>query len=654
MELLLLIMLNKALTLIANGIPVFPCRPDTKRPFTDNGFKDATTDEKQVRDWWKQWPDAWVGMPTGDIVALDLDAKHQFGLVGAFEDAANVAGIDLSVLPKQLTPTGGGAHYLFRASKEIRNRVLARNANNDTIIETRGHGGYIIVYDANAIVGAKELDDVDQLLAVAESFCKAQKREKRHTDTPWRSVREAPDVGRNGNSPGDDYNQRGDIFALLRAHGWRQETKHGWRRPGKDNGISATWDKVPGKFYVFSSNAYPFEPNESYSPFAVYAVLECGGDFAEAARRLREEGYGEEMKPDPEAKAIAEAVIANHEAKPETAISASEEKPNIIVREHADRLRDLRNPPPEIIQGLIGVGNLVCLVALPKQGKTLVSLATAESVASGDPLGEREVKMPGRVLYLCTDAPASTERRMLALTDAAKHNVSSVPEFPPLPGGIKELSQILESAKDNPYRLVVLDTWDSTRDHSGGSWADQDGVIEMVMRGLRKLAREYEIGILIVHHATRSDGGRTRGSVVFDARMDAMGLVEQKDGIVSLSILWSRDHEASIVGRWEIEAIDLWGDGNEVPRLAPVETGKASMPESHLAVLKAAYQGADSHSSIAQKSKLSRGSLPKIIKKLREKGLMEMESYTLTPEGREVDEVRLQIMVDQVIKNSGF
>src|SRR5690625_3723916 len=313
MELLLLIMLNKALTLFANGIPVFPCRPDTKRPYTDNGFKDATTDEKQVRAWWGKWPDAWIGVPTGDIVALDLDAKHQFGLVGQFEQTATESDIDLSGIPKQLTPTGGGCHYLFRTNKEIRNRVLARNANNDTIIETRGNGGYIIAYDTEAIIQSPLLsnDKIDVLLRLSESFCRIGKKKKEREFT-------SPSLTQNrtsGDSPGDDFNFRGDIFSLLRAHGWRQEGKHTWRRPGKDHGTSATWDRLPGKFYVFSSNAYPFEANESYSPFAVYATLECGGDFQEAARRLREEGYGDDTRRDPEAKAIAEAVIANHEAK---------------------------------------------------------------------------------------------------------------------------------------------------------------------------------------------------------------------------------------------------------------------------------------------------------------------------------------------------
>ena len=44
--------------------------------------------------------------------------------------------------------------------------------------------------------------------------------------------------------------------------------------------------------YVFSSNAAPFEPEKGYSKFAVYALLNHGGDFTAAARALAAEGYG--------------------------------------------------------------------------------------------------------------------------------------------------------------------------------------------------------------------------------------------------------------------------------------------------------------------------------------------------------------------------
>ncbi|MCL4196206.1 MAG: DUF3987 domain-containing protein [Phycisphaerales bacterium] len=93
--------------------------------------------------------------------------------------------------------------------------------------------------------------------------------------------------------PGDDFNQRGDPRPILVKHGWTLvlpgENEH-WRRPGKSAGTSATLkDRV---FYVFSTNAPPFEAEKGYPPFAVYAMLEHDGDFSAAAAAIAAEGYG--------------------------------------------------------------------------------------------------------------------------------------------------------------------------------------------------------------------------------------------------------------------------------------------------------------------------------------------------------------------------
>lgn len=96
-----------------------------------------------------------------------------------------------------------------------------------------------------------------------------------------------------GITPGDDYDQRGDVPSLLLSHGWTRVGRHGWRRPGKESGISATWDHVPGRLYVFSSST-AFTPNHVYRGWHVYAMLEHGGDFSRAARALGELGFGEQ------------------------------------------------------------------------------------------------------------------------------------------------------------------------------------------------------------------------------------------------------------------------------------------------------------------------------------------------------------------------
>ena len=116
--------------------------------------------------------------------------------------------------------------------------------------------------------------------------------------------------------PGDDFNRRGDVRALLERHSWacvRHAENECWRRPGKDRGWSATLrDRV---FYVFSSNAAPFEPNRAYAPFSVYALLEHGGDFAAAAGTLRDEGYGSDSGADGAGVDIS-AIVANLVAPP--------------------------------------------------------------------------------------------------------------------------------------------------------------------------------------------------------------------------------------------------------------------------------------------------------------------------------------------------
>jgi hypothetical protein len=128
-----------------------------------------------------------------------------------------------------------------------------------------------------------------------------------------------PEAGRcdtgHGLRPGEDFNARGDVSSLLRQHGWtlvRDAENQYWRRPGKDSGWSATLKD--GAFYVFSTSAGPFEGNRAYSPFAVYAMLEHGGDFAAAAAQLRREGYGDQ--PDQDVADVDISALAPNVASP--------------------------------------------------------------------------------------------------------------------------------------------------------------------------------------------------------------------------------------------------------------------------------------------------------------------------------------------------
>jgi hypothetical protein len=139
-------MLDAALEHAKQDTPVFPCRTDDKSPLTPNGYKDATTDEKQITLWWTQYPSAMIGMPTGKASGrwvLDLDIDASKGLNGIKELEKLVA--KNGPLPKtrsSKTPRGG-MHLFFAYT----GAVTIKNSTSKLApgIDVRGEGGYVIL-----------------------------------------------------------------------------------------------------------------------------------------------------------------------------------------------------------------------------------------------------------------------------------------------------------------------------------------------------------------------------------------------------------------------------------------------------------------------------------------------------------------------------
>src|SRR5688572_652952 len=77
-----------ALDYAARCWPVFPVDPNSKKPIgrlAPHGFKDATTDRAQIEAWWRQRPDAMIGVPTGKatgVFVLDVDVDPEKSVNG--------------------------------------------------------------------------------------------------------------------------------------------------------------------------------------------------------------------------------------------------------------------------------------------------------------------------------------------------------------------------------------------------------------------------------------------------------------------------------------------------------------------------------------------------------------------------------------------
>lgn len=139
-------MLAAALAYAARGWPVFPVGADKmpliSRAAGGQGFKDATTNPSQIREWWGKHPNAGIGIPTGTvsgIVVLDLDRKH--GDPAAMLDSlAQAIGQDPPETATSLTG-GGGRHLVFAlGSHTVRSSAGALSPG----VDVRGEGGYIV------------------------------------------------------------------------------------------------------------------------------------------------------------------------------------------------------------------------------------------------------------------------------------------------------------------------------------------------------------------------------------------------------------------------------------------------------------------------------------------------------------------------------
>jgi hypothetical protein len=141
-------LVDHALEYAALGLPVFPCNPADKAPLTTHGFKDASTDKKQIQAWWQRSPDALIGMPTGrasGIDVLDIDVNHN-----EYTDGFVFVKNWPQLSPVQVSTPRGGAHVWFRSEGKI------HNSTDDIApgVDTRGTGGYVIVPPSYNATGA--------------------------------------------------------------------------------------------------------------------------------------------------------------------------------------------------------------------------------------------------------------------------------------------------------------------------------------------------------------------------------------------------------------------------------------------------------------------------------------------------------------------
>lgn len=295
------------------GLSVIPTHGDSKAPIINSWkqYQKAIASINDIDKWFSN-SNSQIAIVCGEVSnnleCLDFD-NHYNDIEKIFENWKQMVIDNMPGLFEKLvieTTQNGGYHVFFKSSKCAGNQKLARRRvednSIDTFIETRGEGGYVLVAPSTGYtlvqndfsnIPLVSNEEREILFAISISY--------NETDTD-KVYNIAPP---NQEKPGDDYNIRGNHQEVLSNEGWVLNhcagDKEYWKRPGKDSkGISATFNVIPNKFYVFSTNAFPFEDQKTYSRFALFTILKYGDtskdSFSKATKDLLEMGYGKKTE----------------------------------------------------------------------------------------------------------------------------------------------------------------------------------------------------------------------------------------------------------------------------------------------------------------------------------------------------------------------
>jgi len=270
-----------------------------------------------------------LGEASGGLMVADVDQKHDQNLTlsDRFLEAMKYMLPDCWDDFYIEETRSGGLHIFFRVdgmpakAKEVPARTIEYDENGKetqpALIEILGEGQIVFTHPTPLYqikqgsieeIPTISKEDYDELIKVCRSFNELPDQEVEAHQEEWGLPK---DEGR----PGDLFNRNCDphkFASWLQGKGWKIVKKMGekywFRRPRlqsdetfSENKISATWNHDGRRLFICFSDNAGFKTKRigsdgeekviGHQPFAVYAKLQCDGNFKKAAKDLVDAGF---------------------------------------------------------------------------------------------------------------------------------------------------------------------------------------------------------------------------------------------------------------------------------------------------------------------------------------------------------------------------
>lgn len=322
---------NQIEFLHSSGVSLIPVRDKqegeypAKTPY--RGWKGSQTTCLTLPDIWAQMDHhktnavaVICGKVSGNLEIIDIDVKYKPGIDAVILSDLRSLYPDLfSRLRIHKTPSGG-FHILYRVTigaiipgnKKLAGRyktdaelAIAPKPTQVNFIETRGEGGYAVAppslnYSVHQDVPLPTITWEERCSII--SLCQTYSEIIELTPAEYKPTKS--DQSYYEENPFTHFNNSPEAETVLQDGGWKfikQSNLFIWfTRPGKDTGVSASFNKQKRVYYIFTSST-DFEESKGYMPATVLSILQHSGNRKKTYQHLVQKGYGK-IKADVEAR----------------------------------------------------------------------------------------------------------------------------------------------------------------------------------------------------------------------------------------------------------------------------------------------------------------------------------------------------------------
>lgn len=421
------------------------CTGPGKHPRITGWQNKATTDAATIQGWWKQWPNANIGIATGlsHLCVIDLDVKHNEPSIVNWNRL--VAEHIIRETGPEVTTPSKGAHIYFSANGHNLRNTAGKLAAG---IDTRADGGYVVAPPSVTDIG-------EYFWTITPEECNTPQLPESLVTLLIEYAPKSEPV-----SPGQPSGSSTIIMPDQKQ--WVVDLLH---QPCPQGQRNETLTRLAGYF-------------RNLLPEPVVARLLLDWNATRCTPPLTESEVRQNIR---------------HKFQRYEGIEQQANDTRIWL--DTELMATVFPEPTWVLPGILPEG-LGVLAGRPKRGKSWLALQIASAVTSGKMTLGRATEARNVIYIALEDAPRRFQSRLKLMGHQANGRLAALHSSPKLDkGGLQFIGELVD--KFSPVLLII-----DTLSRITGRGRDQDSNADMtdLLDPLQQLALSRAMSILLVDH----------------------------------------------------------------------------------------------------------------------------------------------------------